>query len=98
MLAIEAEDTIVGQIRVQIALFNDEVVEDHMEELYEEDVDGCTCGMKIVKRATKVGDVVINNITPEGIRYLEAGSVITTGSDLAGDYVMEKDIWEGDEL
>ncbi|KAJ0396720.1 hypothetical protein P43SY_003721 [Pythium insidiosum] len=98
MLPIEAEDTIVGQVRVQIALFNDEVMDDSAELTHESDLDGCTCSLKTVKRATKVGDVLISGIAPDGVRYLEAGSTVSLGCTIAGEYVMDKDFWEGDEL
>jgi hypothetical protein len=101
LLPIEADNTIVGQIRVQLALFNDEVINDMAEpddQLNDTDLDGCTCSIKLVKRATKVGDVILSGVSPEGIRYLEAGSVVATGSALAGDYVMDKDVWDGDEF
>ncbi|TMW67658.1 hypothetical protein Poli38472_011278 [Pythium oligandrum] len=100
MLPLEAENTIVGQIRVQLALFNDEVMEEDDEDIhaYASDLDGCTCSIKSVQRATKVGDVIINGIAPDGVHYLEAGSVVATGCTIAGDYVMDKDCWDGDEF
>lgn len=95
--AIEALDTIVGQLRLQMALFNDEVLDDD-ESDHDGDLDGCSCNIQTVKRATKVGDVLINGISPEGVQYLQAGTVVHTGCELAGDYVMDKFYWDGDEL
>lgn len=93
---LEADDTIVGQLRLQLALFNDEVLDEDEED--DGDLDGCTCSKHGTVRATKVGDVLINGISPGGVHYLEAGTVVHTGCDIAGDYVMEKDAWDGDEL
>lgn len=94
---IEALDTIVGQVRLQMALFNDEVL-DEDESDHDGDLDGCSCNTKTVKRATKVGEVLINGISPEGVQYLQAGTAVHTGCELAGDYVMDKFYWEGDEI
>jgi hypothetical protein len=95
---IEADGTIVGQIRLQLALFNDEVLDDLDESLHG-DVDSCTCAVAkhLTIRATKVGDVLINGISPNGVQYLEAGTVVHTGCELAGDYVMDKDYVEEEE-
>lgn len=95
--AIEALDTIVGQIRLQLALFNDEVLADD-ESDHDGDLDGCSCNSRAPARATKVGNVLINGISPEGVQYLQAGTVVHTGCQLAGDYVMDKFYWDGDEL
>lgn len=94
---IEALDTIVGQLRLQMALFNDEVLEED-ESDHDGDLDGCSCSSGTVKPATKVGDVLLNGISPEGVQYLQAGTVVHTGCDLAGDYVMDKFYWDGDEI
>ncbi|KAL7682782.1 putative C2 domain-containing protein [Plasmopara halstedii] len=98
---IEAGDTIVGQIRLQLALFNDEIMDE--EEIRDCDVDGCSCTSIHPVRATKVGDVLIDGISPEGVQYLEAGTAVHTGCELAGNYVLEKDVyegggWQGEEL
>ncbi|KAG7399074.1 hypothetical protein PHYBOEH_009764 [Phytophthora boehmeriae] len=90
---IEAEDTIVGQVRLQLALFNDEIMDE--DEIRDGDVDGCSCASTQPVRATKVGDVLINGISPEGVQYMEAGTAVHTGCDLAGDYVVDKDVYEG---
>ncbi|RLN98152.1 hypothetical protein BBJ28_00002452 [Nothophytophthora sp. Chile5] len=90
---IEADDTIVGQVRLQLALFNDEILDE--EEDRECDVDGCACASKQPVRATKVGDVLINGISPDGVQYMEAGTAVHTGCELAGDYVVEKDVYDG---
>jgi Ca2+-dependent lipid-binding protein len=94
---VEALDTIVGQVRLQLALFNDEVLDDD-ESDHDGDLDGCSCSNKTAKRATKVGDVLISGISPDGVQYLEAGTVVHTGCELAGDYVMDKFYWDGDEI
>jgi hypothetical protein len=98
---IEADDTIVGQIRLQLALLNDEIMDE--DEIRDCDVDGCSCASTQPVRATKVGDVLIDGISPEGVQYLEAGTAVHTGCELAGDYVLEKDVyegggWQGEEL
>lgn len=95
---IEADGTIVGQIRLQLALFNDAVLDELDESLHGEE-DSCTCASTkgFVVRATKVGDVLINGISPDGVQYLEAGTVVNTGSELAGDYVMDRKFVEHQE-
>ena len=99
-LPIEADDTIVGQLHVQLALFNDQVLDDRDRSAIDQhgDLDGCSCAVPTIKRATKVGDVLISGIAPDGVHYLEAGSAITTGCRLAGNYVTDKDAWDGDEF
>lgn len=95
---IEANGTIVGQLRLQLALFNDEVLDD-LDESLSGDLDECTCAVAkdVTVRATKVGDVLINGISPSGVQFLEAGTAVHTGCELAGDYVMDKDFVEGEE-
>ncbi|CAI5717164.1 unnamed protein product [Peronospora destructor] len=61
---IEADDTIVGQVRLQLALFNDEIMDE--DEVCDCDVNGCSCTLIQPVRATKVGDVLIDGISPEG--------------------------------
>uniref|UniRef100_A0AAV1UUE9 C2 domain-containing protein n=1 Tax=Peronospora matthiolae TaxID=2874970 RepID=A0AAV1UUE9_9STRA len=90
---IEADDTIVGQVRLQLALFNDEIMNE--DEIRDCDVDGCSCTLTQPVRATKVGNVLIDGISPDGVQYLEAGTAVHTGCEIAGDYVMDKDVYEG---
>lgn len=90
---IEADDTIVGQVRLQLALFNDEIMDE--DDIRDCDVDGCSCASIHPARATKVGEVLIDGISPEGVQYLEAGTAVHTGCELAGDYVVDKDVYEG---
>ena len=91
---IEADDTIVGQVRLQLALFNDEIMDE--DEIRDCDVDGCSCALTQPVRATKVGDVLIDGISPHGVQYLEAGTAVHTGCEIAGNYVIDKDVYEGD--
>ena len=91
---IEADDTIVGQVRLQLALFNDELMDE--DEVHDCDVDGCSCSFIQPLRATRVGNVLIDGISPDGVQYLAAGTAVHTGCELAGNYVVDKDVYEGD--